>query len=36
MAAWSGISSCPQAAYELAAQEFHAGCMQIRLLGDWS
>jgi HSP20 family protein len=26
----------PAGRYELAAQEFHAGCMQIRLLGEWT
>ncbi|HTT05277.1 MAG TPA: Hsp20/alpha crystallin family protein [Steroidobacteraceae bacterium] len=26
----------PAGRYELAAQEFYAGCMQIRLLGDWT
>jgi HSP20 family molecular chaperone IbpA len=26
----------PAGRYELAAQEFYAGCMQIRLLGEWT
>lgn len=26
----------PPGRYELAAQEFYAGCMQIRLLGEWT